>query len=137
MFKSLLLKKRKRRKKENITYLLQVRVRAAIRTVNRLTSSAKNEEKEIRKQRPDTETKNQKTKWNNDEISRLIDLYEARPCLWDVFTSEHHNREATSKAKAEIEVGYIFRVCFWEKKILALATTVLVRLRTLDFFCYF
>ena len=67
--------------------------------------------------------KKQKTKWNNDEISRLIDLYEARPCLWDVSTSEHHNREATSKAKAEIEAGYIFHVCFWEKKILALATT--------------
>lgn len=81
--------------------------------------------------------KNQKKKWSNDEISRLIDLYEARPCLWDVFTSEHHNRETTSKAKAEIEVGYIFHICFWEKTILTPATTVLILLLILDLFCYF
>ena len=57
-----------------------------------------------------------KKKWSNDEITRLIDLYEARPCLWDVFSPEHHNRETTAKAKAEIEVGYTFYVCFCEKK---------------------
>ena len=69
-----------------------------------------------KKSENDQKQKNQKTKWSNDEISRLIDLYEAQPCLWDVFTSEYHNRETTSKAKTEIEVGCkIFSVLVFDK----------------------
>ena len=46
-----------------------------------------------------------KKKWTNENLSQLIDLYEARPCLWDIFCKEYHNRDATGKAKAEIEVS--------------------------------
>ena len=67
----------------------------AIRTVNRyyyqLTRGVKRRRK--RKSKNDQKQKNQKTKWSIDEISPLIDLYEGRPCLWDVFyTSEHHKK---------------------------------------------
>ena len=116
MLKSLLLKKKKKKKKKilHISSSESSNSNTDSEPANKRRKKAKKKKSEnndqIQKQ------KNQKTKWNNDEISRLIDLCEARPCLWDVFTSEHHNREATSKAKAEIEVGYIFHVCFWEKK---------------------
>lgn len=48
-----------------------------------------------------------KVKWSNEKIFRLIELYEERPCLWDVFSQHYHNRETTSKAKSEIEVRLI------------------------------
>ena len=117
MFKSLLLKKRKRRKKRKY-YISSSGESSSSDTDSEPVNKRRKKTKKKKSENNDQiqKQKNQKTKWNNDEISRLIDLYEARPCLWDVFTSEHHNREATSKAKAEIEVGYIFRVCFWEKK---------------------
>ena len=44
-------------------------------------------------------------KWSNDQIFRLIDEYEARSCLWDVFSDDYHNRDITSKAKKEMEVS--------------------------------
>ena len=46
-----------------------------------------------------------RVKWTNDDIHKLIDLYEARPCLWDVFCPEYHDRGITGKAKTEIEVS--------------------------------
>ena len=30
--------------------------------------------------------------WTQSEIFRLIDLYEERSCLWDVFSNDYHNR---------------------------------------------
>lgn len=50
---------------------------------------------------------NSKVKWSNEKIFRLIELYEERPCLWDVFSQQYHNRETTSKAKSELEVSLI------------------------------
>ncbi|KAK3746093.1 hypothetical protein QZH41_004618 [Actinostola sp. cb2023] len=44
-----------------------------------------------------------KTKWSNEMLFNLIDEYEARPCLWDVFSDSYHNRDVTSKAKAEVQ----------------------------------
>ncbi|XP_068756173.1 corepressor interacting with RBPJ 1-like [Montipora capricornis] len=42
-------------------------------------------------------------KWKSEEIFTLIELYEARPCLWDISSSLYHDREATSKVKNDIE----------------------------------
>ena len=36
-------------------------------------------------------------KWKHEEIFAIIDLYEARPCLWDVFPKDYHSREVTAK----------------------------------------
>ncbi|KAL9966434.1 hypothetical protein ACROYT_G024507 [Oculina patagonica] len=41
--------------------------------------------------------------WTQSDIYRLIDLYEERTCLWDVFSNDYHNREVTGKAKSEME----------------------------------
>lgn len=51
---------------------------------------------------------NWNVKWSNEKIFRLIKLYEERPCLWDVFSQQYHNRETTSKAKSELEVSLFF-----------------------------
>ena len=40
--------------------------------------------------------------WTQSEIFRLIDLYEERPCLWDVFSSDYHNRDVTGKANRDV-----------------------------------
>ena len=31
-------------------------------------------------------------KWSNSLICNLIDEYEARPCLWNIFCDDYHNR---------------------------------------------
>lgn len=49
------------------------------------------------------ENKKSAAKWTNSNISLLIEEYEARPCLWDVFSEEYHNREVTGKAKQELK----------------------------------
>ena len=46
--------------------------------------------------------------WPQSDIYRLIDLYEERTCLWDVFSNDYHNREVTGKAKSEMEVSNFF-----------------------------
>ena len=38
-----------------------------------------------------------KKKWSREEIFAPIDLYEARPCLWEISFKEYHNREVTAK----------------------------------------
>ena len=45
-----------------------------------------------------------KAKWSNEDIFRLIDPYEERSCLWDVFSPTYHDRTMTGKAKQEIDV---------------------------------
>lgn len=52
----------------------------------------------------DSKGKTPMVRWTNEEISNLIDEYEARSCLWDVFSPQYHNREVTGKAKKELEV---------------------------------
>ena len=44
-------------------------------------------------------------KWSGGLISKLIDEYEARPCLWNIFCDDYHNRDVTGKAKKELEVS--------------------------------
>ena len=49
--------------------------------------------------KPDNET------WSSSLICNLIDEYEARPCLWNIFCDDYHNRDVTGKAKKELEVS--------------------------------
>jgi len=53
-------------------------------------------------------------RWSNEMIFRLIDEYEARPCLWDIFSTEYHNRDVTGKIKQEMEVRLYSQItiCF-------------------------
>ena len=43
-------------------------------------------------------------KWTNDETNVLIDMLEARSCLWDVFDKNYHARDKRDKAYQEIEL---------------------------------
>ena len=43
-------------------------------------------------------------RWSNDLIFLLIDEYEARPCLWDIFSNDYHNRDVTGNVKQEVEL---------------------------------
>ena len=49
-----------------------------------------------------TVVKKERKKWSEDEMEMLIDLYEARPCLWDIFCIEYSKRDAKEKALSEI-----------------------------------
>ena len=42
-------------------------------------------------------------RWRNDETCKLIDLVEERPCIWNVFDNDYHNREKREKAYKDIE----------------------------------
>ena len=40
--------------------------------------------------------------WSTEKINRLIDLFEERPSLYDIKSKNYFNRDARSKALAEI-----------------------------------
>lgn len=42
-------------------------------------------------------------KWTNEDICVLIDLFEERPCLWDVYDNSYHLRDKRDIAYKEIE----------------------------------
>ena len=44
----------------------------------------------------------QSKKWAHEEILKLIELYEARPCLWDVSHKSYHLRDIREKALDEM-----------------------------------
>ena len=48
-------------------------------------------------------TKSQKFRWEDEDIERLIDLYEARPCLWDIADPTYSKRDVREKALSEIK----------------------------------
>ena len=56
-------------------------------------------------------------KWSGGLISKLIDEYEACPCLWNIFCDDYHNRDGTGKAKKELEVSLsqseLHQIHFW------------------------
>ena len=60
-------------------------------------------ESEVRKAKKSKRTGNEK--WSGSLICNLIDEYEARPCLWNIFCDDYHNRDVTGKAKKELEVS--------------------------------
>ena len=37
--------------------------------------------------------KSQKFRWEDEDIERLINLYEARPCLWDIDDPTYSKRD--------------------------------------------
>ena len=48
-------------------------------------------------------TESEPKKWSSEETNQLIDLFEERPCLWDVFNKSYHDREKRDKAYVEIK----------------------------------
>ena len=52
-------------------------------------------------------TKAKKFNWDEDDVEKLIDLYEARPCLWDIADPTYSKRDIKEKALSEIkdEIG--------------------------------
>ena len=38
-----------------------------------------------------------KIKWGEDDIEKLIDLFEEKPCLWDISHSSYSKREKKVK----------------------------------------
>ena len=45
----------------------------------------------------------QKYKWTDEEVEKLIDLYEERPCLWDISDRSYSKRDLKEKALSEIK----------------------------------
>ena len=39
-------------------------------------------------------------KWSGSLICNLIDEYETRPCLWNIFCDDYHNRDVTGNNTA-------------------------------------
>ena len=56
-------------------------------------------------------------KWTNEETCMLIDLFEERPCLWDVFDKNYHMRDKRDMAFKEIEAKIDFSVAEIKAKI--------------------
>ena len=51
----------------------------------------------IDRTRIDVHMKKEARKWSDQEVELVIDLYEARPCLWDTSSNEYHLRPLKSK----------------------------------------
>ena len=60
------------------------------------------EEEEIEKSLKSTKRYNSTRKWSDEEVDLLIDLFEAKSCLWDIFSRDYRNREMKAKAFEEI-----------------------------------
>ena len=61
------------------------------------------ESEKVRKAKKSKKTGNEKC--SGSLICNLIGEYEARPCLWNIFCDDYHNRDVTGKAKKELEVS--------------------------------
>ena len=44
------------------------------------------------------ERRKQKGKWNEENVTALIDLLEEQPCLWNIFDSQYTTREKRDSA---------------------------------------
>ena len=42
-----------------------------------------------------------KFRWDDEDVDKLIDLYEARPCLWDIADRSYSKRDIKEKALSE------------------------------------
>ena len=47
-------------------------------------------------------TSRETRRWENGEVSHLIEMLEGKPCLWDVFSPNYHLRDVRDKALQEI-----------------------------------
>ena len=52
---------------------------------------------------PSTAAGKQKYKWNDQTVEKLIDLYEERPCLWEISDRSYSKRDVKEKALSEIK----------------------------------
>ena len=66
------------------------------------TPSTSTLEKTLTSRRNTGNRGNEVKKWTHDKIVRLIDLYEERACLWDVFDKEYHDKDKRERALVEI-----------------------------------
>ena len=48
-------------------------------------------------------SKSQKFRWKDEDIERLIDLYEATLCLWDIVGTTYSKKDVREKALSEIK----------------------------------
>ena len=48
------------------------------------------------------EKRKRKGKWNEENVTALIDLIEERPCLWNIFDSQYTKHEKRDSAYKEI-----------------------------------
>ena len=55
--------------------------------------------------------------WSGSLICNLIDEYEARPCLWNIFCDDYHNRDVTGNNTA-LKFNVRERITSVSKKIL-------------------
>ena len=49
-------------------------------------------------------------KWEGGEIEQLIDLYEEKPCLWDIFDKSYQKQGVKEKTLAAITEEFHVRI---------------------------
>ena len=54
--------------------------------------------------------KSQKLRWKDEDIERLIDLCEARPCLWGIANPTYSKRDIREKALSEIKEKLVIEI---------------------------
>ena len=77
-------------------------------------------EKKLTSRRNTRNPGNEVKKWSHDEIVRIIDLYEERACLWDVFDKEYHNKDKPERALDELSRELDTPVADIKSKLLSL-----------------
>ena len=61
-------------------------------------------------------------KWTTEDTNRLIDLFEERPCLWDIFQKDYHCREKKESAYNEIKDILGVGVCDIKSRLISYFT---------------
>ena len=51
-----------------------------------------------------------KMKWADEEVTRLIDMYEEKPCLWEISSKSYQRRDLREKALSEISEDFVVDV---------------------------
>ena len=64
-----------------------------------------------------TKSKTKLHKWSEEEVEKLIDIYEERPCLWDTFKKEYSKRDIRDGNFQEIEEGQQIPVAEIKSKV--------------------
>ena len=63
--------------------------------------------------------KNGKKKWTDDKVQDLIELFEEKSCLWDIFSREYTKTEVKEKVYAELAEHFDSSSAIAEAKIKA------------------
>ena len=64
-------------------------------------ATAKTNVKTVKEKEKDSNAKSAKD-WTDEEVSLLIDMLEANPCLWDVYYTDYSKRDVREIAYSEI-----------------------------------